>query len=115
MVSRATLTPRLVFEAKAPATGELWIADVKIRGFGLRIWSTSSGGQKAFAIRTSNSDGKIVRKTFDTDAAWQTRFDFANSNREDRFGLGEYLEDARDWARDEIDRIKGRLTACERA
>jgi hypothetical protein len=114
MARRATLTPRLVFETEAPKTGELWIADTKIRGFGLRLWSTSSGGRKAFAIRASNIDGKIVRKTFNIHEAWQTRFDFAYSAREDRFGLGEYLEDARDWARDEIDRIKGRPTVDER-
>lgn len=115
MVCRATLTPRLVFEFKCPEVGELWVADTKIKGFGLRLWSTASGGQKAFAVRTSNGDGKIVRKTFDTNGAWRTRFDFAYGDRQDRFGLGEYLEDAQNWARDEIDRIKGRLTLKEHA
>jgi hypothetical protein len=115
MVQRAELTPKLVFEIECPKTGELWVADTKIRGFGLRLWSTASGGQKAFAIRAANSDGKIIRKTFDTSKAWQTRLDFSYTDREDKFGLGEYLEDARDWARDEIDRIKGRLTGSEQA
>lgn len=115
MVRRAELTPKSVFEIECPKTGELWIADTKIRGFGLRLWSTASGGRKAFAIRASNRGGKIVRKTFDTTEAWRTRFDFSYSDREDKFDLGEYLEDARDWARNEIDRIKGRLTGSEQA
>lgn len=115
MVKRAELTPKLVFEIECPKTGELWVADTKIAGFGLRLWSTASGGKKAFAIRTANSDGKIIRKTFDISKAWQTRWTFSYTDREDKFGLGEYLEDARHWARDEIDRIKGKLTGGEQA
>jgi integrase len=115
MVHRAELTPKLVFEIECPKTGELWVADTKIRGFGLRLWSTASGGQKAFAIRTANSKGKIIRRTFDADQAWRTKFDFAYGDRRNNFGLGEYLEEARDWARDEVDQLKGSLTAAERA
>lgn len=110
MVERALLTPRLVFEAKCPIRGELWIADTKIRGFGLRLWSTKSGGQKAFAIRVVDPDSRKIRRTFEIDKAWQTKFEFTYSHREDRFGLGEYLDEAREWARDEIDKTKGRPT-----
>jgi hypothetical protein len=113
MVHRAALTAKLVFDLKCPKAGELWVADTKIQGFGVRLWSTASGGQKAFAIRTATREGKISRKTFDTDRAWRTRFDFSYSDREDKFGLGEYLDEARDWANDEIDRAKGRLTGEE--
>lgn len=115
MVRRANLTPRLVFETECPEAGELWIADTRIKGFGIRLWATASGGQKAFAVRASSARGKIVRKTFDINQAWNTRFDFAYTDRENRYGLGEYLEEARDWARDELDRIKSRPTAKEQA
>ena len=96
MVQRAELSPELVFDLECPKMGELWIADTKVRGFGVRLWSTNSGGQKAFAVRTANLKGKIIRKTFDTEQAWHTRFGFSYADRENRFGLGEYLEEARD-------------------
>jgi hypothetical protein len=114
MVRRAALSPKLVFNLECPKAGELWVADTTIRGFGVRLWSTASGGQKAFAIRTVTREGKLIRKTFDTYRAWRTRYDFSYTDREDKFGLGEYLDDARNWARDEIDRVKGRLTGDEK-
>jgi hypothetical protein len=110
MVERARLTPRLVFEAACPASGERWISDTKIKGFGLRLWSTKSGGQKAFAIRISDAHSRKVRRTFDPSTSWRARFKFQHSNRVNAYGLGEYLEEAREWARDEIDRLKGRPT-----
>jgi hypothetical protein len=113
MVERARLTPQLVFEAECPSRGERWIADTKIQGFGLRRWSTRSGGQKALAIRVSDSNSKKTRRTFNVNAAWRTKFDFADTDRETRFGLGEYLDEAREWARDEIDRIKSRPTVSD--
>jgi hypothetical protein len=113
MVERARLTPELVFEAKCPSRGERWIADTKISGFGLRLWSTQSGGQKALAIRASDSNSRKVRRTFNVDRAWRTKFDFAYADRENKFGLGEYLDEAREWARDEIDRIKNRPTVSD--
>ncbi|KRQ98692.1 hypothetical protein CQ10_26565 [Bradyrhizobium valentinum] len=115
MVRRAELTPKLVFEIDPPKTGERWVADTKIKGFGLRLWSTASGGQKAFAIRAAKRNGKMIRKTYDPNIAWRRRLGFSYADREDKFGLGEYLEDARDWAKDEIDRIKGKLTGTEQA
>jgi hypothetical protein len=110
MVERAKLTPQLVFEATGPNRGERWLADTKIKGFGLRLWSTKSGGQKAFAIRVSDPNAKKIRRTFDPDNARRTKFDLAHSYRENTYGLGEYLEEAREWARDEIDSIKRRPT-----
>jgi hypothetical protein len=109
MVKRAQLTPKFVFEAACPAQGERWIADTKIRGFGLRLWSTKSGGQKAFALRVSNVASQKIRRTFDPEGTWRAKF----PTGEDKYGLGDYLDDAREWARDEIDQIKGRLTRYE--
>jgi hypothetical protein len=114
MVERARLTSQLVFEAKCPRQGERWIADTKIKGFGLRLWATKSGGQKAFAVRVSDLNSEKIRRTFDiNNNASRTKLDFAYGGREDRFGLGEYLDEAREWARDEIDKIKGRSTISD--
>jgi hypothetical protein len=110
MVERARLTPQLVFEAKCPNQGERWIADTKIKGFGLRLWSSKSGGEKAFAVRVSDPNSRKIRRTFDVDNARRTKFEFVYLGRKNRFGLGEYLNEAREWARDEIDRIKHRPT-----
>jgi hypothetical protein len=110
MVQRAKLTPRFVFEASCPSEGELWIADTEIRGFGLRLWSNKSGGQKAFAIRVSDLYSRKIRRTFDLQHARRTLSEFAYSGRENRYGLGEYLAEAREWARNEIDTIKGQWT-----
>jgi hypothetical protein len=110
MVERARLTPQLVLEATCPDRGERWIADTKIRGFGLRLWSTKSGGQKAFAIRVSDLASRKVRRTFDIGRASRTKLSFRFSLRQPRYGLGDYLDDAREWAQDEIDKIKGRPT-----
>src|SRR5882757_10676330 len=98
MVERAELTAKLVFEIECPKAGERWIADTKVSGFGLRLWSTASGGRKAFAIRVSNLDSKKIRRTFDIDTASRTKLDLAYSDRDDKFELGEYLDEAREWA-----------------
>lgn len=113
MVERARLTPQLIFEARCPSKGERWIADTKISGFGLRLWSTRSGGQKALAIRVADPSSRKIRKTFNVGIAWRTKFDFAVTDRKNRFGVGEYLDEAREWARDEIDRIKSRPTLSD--
>jgi hypothetical protein len=109
MVERARLTPQLIFDAKCPGEGEHWIADTKIKGFGLRLWATKSGGQKAFAVRVSDPDSKKIRRTFDASNAWRTKLELSYMDK-GRFGLGEYLDEAREWARDEIDKIKRRPT-----
>ena len=66
MVHRALLTPRLVREADLQKDGEHWIADTKVKGFGLRIWSTKSGRRKAFALRVSEPKGKSTLEAEDT-------------------------------------------------
>jgi len=106
MVERARLTPRFVFEAECPTQGERWIADTKIKGFGLRLWSTKSGGQKAFALRISDQTSRKIRRTFDPSKTWRDAF----PGEDDKYGLGDFLDEAREWARDEIDRLKGHST-----
>jgi hypothetical protein len=62
-----------------------------------------------------NDERQTIRRTFDTGEAWRTRFAFAYGGSEPKYGLGDYLEEARDWGRDEIDRIKGRPTVGDEA
>jgi hypothetical protein len=104
------LTPEFVRAVKPPAKGERWIADTKLKGFGLRLWATPSGVGKAFALRTSNA-GKKARKTFDPRPVFvglvKGRKHLSSQ------GLVDSLESARSWARDEIDIAKGRSTLEE--
>jgi hypothetical protein len=51
---RRLLTAEYVDGVERPPTGELWIADTEIRGFGLRVWTGEGGDFKAFAIRKNN-------------------------------------------------------------
>jgi hypothetical protein len=74
------------------------------------LWATKQGGNKAFGIRVANAEGRLVRKTFDLKEAWRTRFDFAYCGIENVNGLGDYLDEAREWARDQVDGEKARPT-----
>jgi hypothetical protein len=67
MIERAILTKKFVDFAQQPKSGKTWIADTKLKGFDLRLWSTKSGGNRALSIRVLDSNGKPIRKTFD---AW---------------------------------------------
>src|SRR3569833_577986 len=98
MVIRRHLTPALVNELHAPMEGESWVADTAVRGFGIRLWNTQNGGQKAYAIRVSDHNGTSVRKTFID--PWGDIVDDGDKS------LGSKLEDARHWARAEIRQLK---------
>jgi len=93
------LTPKLVNSLSPPDRGEKWIADTAVPGFGVRLWATPSGGGKAFSIRATDADGKVVRKVFRPPSWWS----FDENPRQ----LGEYLKSARYWARNEINRLRG--------
>jgi hypothetical protein len=110
MVERRLLTPDFVHSAIPPSHGERWVADTKIGGFGLRLWAGKTGGNKAFCLRVVNSQGRSVRQTFDTQKAWRTQFSFTYGGKQNSHGLGDYLGEARDWARDQVDGLKRRLT-----
>jgi hypothetical protein len=64
MVERRLLTADFVNRATPPDLGERWIADTKLRGFGLRLWRTSSGEGKALAIRVVDTEGRSIRRTY---------------------------------------------------
>jgi hypothetical protein len=81
MVERRRLTPEFVHSVTPPERGERWIADTKLKGFGLRLWATRSGGNKAFAVRVLNANGHSIRKTFNLTGQWRTDLDLAYGDR----------------------------------
>jgi hypothetical protein len=105
MPHRRQLTAAFVDRVALPANGERWVADTKVRGFGLRIWKCTRGEGKAYAIRTVSPAGKKVRRTYSSSAWGEYFFPRRGGSR-----LGNVLQHARSWARDEIDRISGRRT-----
>ncbi|MEM6588501.1 MAG: hypothetical protein AAF641_08650 [Pseudomonadota bacterium] len=119
MVRRCLLTEDYIDNLAAPQSGEIWIADTRVRGFGLRIWSSKNSNGSAFAIRVSDTKGRSVRKTFDPWKHGRQSFALHWAFRDppiDENGhikLSAFLEPARDWARTEIGRLKGRLPSEE--
>jgi hypothetical protein len=101
MVTRRYLTKTIVDEAALPNKGEVWIADTGTKGLGLRLWASSRGGGKAFALRVSDKAGKSVRLAYDHTKSWQYGFYGYEQT------LGDFVDEARNWARDEIRQIKG--------
>ncbi len=99
MVQRRLLTTDFVKSISPPLQGERWIADTKLRGFGLRLWKTAGGEGKAFAIRAIDSTGRQIRRT------WPLRLR--------RSTLGDVVDNAREWAIDELCRISGKPTLRE--
>lgn len=102
MTKRRVLTSEFVDSVVAPTRGERWISDTKLKGFGLRLWGNKNGGGKAFAIRVTDEYGNCVRKTFE-------KIDYLGWSHS-KASLGDYLESARKWARNEIEGLKGRST-----
>ncbi|MGB0907445.1 MAG: hypothetical protein ACPGVT_08125 [Maricaulaceae bacterium] len=113
------LTETIVDNAKTPEQGEYWISDTKIRGFGLRVWRSPNGSvKKAYALRIKGASGKTIRKTFSPYQSklglwrklqWRHILGGEHLELED-ITLGQIVHDARLWAQDEIDKVKGRKT-----
>lgn len=110
MSERRLLTRNFVNRVKPPKRGERWIADASVAGFGLRLWSTSTGGNKAFSIRLRDPSGKQVRRTYPVEESYASRA-YLYWGRD--FSLGHCLEDARSWARDQMDVCHGRPTLAD--
>ncbi|NPU63677.1 hypothetical protein HL667_01560 [Bradyrhizobium sp. 83012] len=110
MVERSRLTSQIVDNSVCPIGGERWIADTEVPGFGLRLWRTKHSCNKAFALRVSDPKGRMVRRTYNPKCAWQAAFDRTDPPSSN---LGRFLNEAREWAEDEIARIKGRPTKAE--
>lgn len=108
MRQHVSLTGKIIDETAPPKKGEIWLADKTVKGFGLRLWATKSGGQKAYAIRTTDIFGNTVRKTYNIkQQSILYRFNQAGK-------FSSHLDEARKWARDEINKLKGRSTTWER-
>src|SRR5580704_9760279 len=107
MVERRLLTATFVDSVTLPNRGERWIADTRLRGFGLRLWRSTGGEGKAFAIRAIDTKGRQIRRTYDGEA----RNEYFPPHQ--RRTLGDALDSARDWAADELCRAKGRPTLRE--
>jgi hypothetical protein len=112
---RRFLTAEFVDNITPPASGEIWIADTEIRGFGLRVWASRTPDFKAFAIRKNDRDGRTVRKSFQPWAhhsAWTWSWDQPKPedafDADGRIRLGSFVKAARRWAKHEIDIIVGR-------
>jgi len=101
MVQRRLLTPDFVNNIRPPENGELWIADTKVRGFGLRLFA-SGGGGKSYCVRITDETGMVVRKSFPKDR----RYRRALRDAQAELRLGDLLEVARYWARGEIEELK---------
>ena len=91
----------------------------QIRGFGLRLWSARHGNGAAFAVRTSDINGKSIRKTFEPFGPdsyswrWQLRLSTEEIDFSQGIPLGFFLEDARRWAKKVVAQAKGRIPTDE--
>jgi hypothetical protein len=118
MQTKTLLTPELVDSVELPSQGERWISDSLIKGFGLRLWSGSRAGSKAYAIRIRDLNGRIVRETYDPNQSsawsmWRLRH-LINDGEVAEPAFGDCLESARSWARRRIHWHKGGSIVAER-
>ncbi len=119
MVKRAVLTPELVDSLEAPASGERWVADESLKGFGVRLWA-GGGRNAAYAIRVRDKNGKARRETFsvwhDGPSSWEARQKARQLGLDGNFTfpLGAFLDDARRWAKERIKVQKGGTGRIER-
>lgn len=119
MVCRRLLTRDFVDSISPPDSGELWVADTLVRGFGLRLWTTPNSSGGAFAIRVTDAHGRSVRKTYDLFQDYLNNpfrplyFRERFMNQSGSIMLSAFLKPARDWAKVEIGRLKGRLPSKE--
>ncbi len=114
MVNRNYLTKELIDSLEPPTNGEAWIADTVVRGFGFRIWTNSKGENRAnYCIRVTDYSGKAVRKSI----SFSDLYHLERVNPESRYyehnwdqvfphTLGDLIPEAREWAKDEISRLK---------
>lgn len=118
MVERAWLSQSIVDATDAPKSGERWISDTKIPGFGLRVWRKADGSVgKAYCVRASDITGRPQRRTLDITSLFDWRLLQWNDERfpeeAAQRDIGRFVEEARSWAQDTVDKMKGKLTLVE--
>lgn len=76
---------------------------------------TPNGGQATYAIRVRDAAGAIKRETFSIWSSWRSERKAIDILQNDGkiISIGTFLEDARDWARDRINSIKGKKSKAE--
>ncbi len=119
MVERRILTKDFLKNLEAPVSGERWISDTQIRGFGVRVWSYNGALKFAYAIRRTDLNGKSVRRSLgDREARWhafglRNRSPWSDAPNPFEQELSELLPEARIWAKKEIAIIRGKLDSDE--
>jgi hypothetical protein len=109
------LTKELIASTPAPQKGEVWLADSVVKGFGVRIWRNRSGTRgMSYAVRAKDRRGKWARRKIDVQIHVKLRWALFVRRTDDEAAFFEALKYARETAREEISRIKGRMTAPER-
>ena len=115
---RVHLSPEVVDSLEPPQAGERWVSDAVLPGFGVRLWAGKKGGGSCFAIRVRNRDGVVVRHSLSvwSSESWRIRHLMREllQRGEFDFTLGQFLDDAREWAADKIREVKGRPTRAQR-
>lgn len=114
-MKRIYLTPEIVDGTQPPPGGEVWLGDSVVPGFGVRIWDINGKEGRSYCVRVADERGRFRRRTLRKWDLWDLRrsswrFLFVDGPAPTVGGL---LPEAREWARDEIDRIKGRPTLEE--
>lgn len=103
MVQRRFLTPDFVNSVQPPVKGEVWIADTEVKGFGLRLFVSMQGG-KSYSIRVSDKSKRTVRRAFDIYKS--STYLSATGVGILHVQIGDFLDEARSWAIDEIGYLK---------
>ncbi|MEM9394049.1 MAG: hypothetical protein AAGA38_09335 [Pseudomonadota bacterium] len=112
MVQRRLLTVDLLRDLELPTRQEYWIADTKVRGFGVRVWASDGTARFNYAVRKSDPSGRSVRRSLNLDALRVLHYDPWNFSFLDR-DLASFLPEARHWAQLEIAKITGRIESDE--
>jgi hypothetical protein len=109
------LTKELIASTPTPLKGEVWLADSVVKGFGVRIWRNRSGARgMSYAVRAKDRREKWVRRKIDVQIHIKLRWALLVRRTDEEAAFYEALKYAREAAREEISRIKGRMTAPER-
>lgn len=117
-MDRRALTPEVVNALVPPVSGERWVGDADLRGFGVRLWAGKKGGGACYAIRLRDEQNRIVRESFSIWSSWYSRPRLRRllGQEEEEFDLrlGHFLDDARAWAHSRIRDLKGGQRRRER-
>jgi hypothetical protein len=108
------LTKDIIETTPTPTNGEVWLADKTVKGFGVRIWCNRSGARgMSYAVRVKDWRRKWVRRTIRFETLLGFRLSFLARYTGSDTEFYELLSVAREAAREEIARIKRKMTPFE--